>query len=187
MATVCYLDMDGVICDFSGGALRAHGLNATVADLTEFGWPAQYGFENWRDEESEFWRPFNRSFWANLEWTPDGPELIAALEEVFGENIALLTAPSENDGCYDGKKDWVCRHLPKYRKRLFTGVAKSLAAAPCKLLVDDYEKNIDMFAGAKGKTVLIPRPWNRRRAETCSQGNCDVEKLADEIRKVVAA
>lgn len=154
---VLYLDMDGCPVDFVGGALQAH--NRTLPyDEIRWDLPAQLGMF-----AKDFWNPLGRSFWANLNWTVDGLKILRGVEAIFGVNICVLTSPCETDGCIDGKRDWIKRNMPEYRRRALVGSAKSLAASPRHILLDDHEPNVDAFIKEGGQAVLLPRPWNRRR------------------------
>jgi hypothetical protein len=53
-----------------------------------------------------------------------------------------------------------------------------MAAAPCKILVDDHEPNIAGFRMAFGRGVLIPRPWNSLIDHTDDNGHFDADKTA---------
>jgi len=50
-----------------------------------------------------------------------------------------------------------------YQKHYLIGPAKHFAATPDSLLVDDSEKNIDMWVAWGGVGLLFPCPWNSGR------------------------
>lgn len=179
MRPVCYLDLDGVLVDFVGGALRRHGRGLEPSEV-RWGFPSQIGFGG--VDDPAFWAPLGRAFWAGLDWTHEGKGLLAAVESLFGDRVALMTSPCETEGCVEGKRDWVRRHLPGYQRRTFVGGAKHLAAGPGKLLIDDREENVDAFAAEGGHALLVPRPWNRHRERTDASGRFDLAALAGGVR-----
>lgn len=175
---VCYLDMDGVLVDFVGGSLRYHGKHLAPADV-RWEFPTQVGFSGtWA---SEFWDKLGFDFWANLEWTHEGKDLLYAIEEKFGDNVILMTSPCATAGSVEGKISWINSNLPKYARKFMVGPAKHLTAGPGKLLVDDYEGNTDKFVEHGGRAVLVPRPWNRRIGETDSLGRFNLARLSSEL------
>ena len=184
MNTVLFFDMDGVVADFVGGALAHHGKTLDPRAV-RWDFPQQVGFSGtWAPE---FWDSLGFDFWANLDTLADGFRLLRAAEElVTPDRIALLSSPCDTAGCAEGKRAWVAKHLPEYRKRLFRGSAKELFASPAKVLVDDHTPNCSKFVEAGGKPVIVPRPWNDRIKETCDRGHFDPDALAAELRAVVA-
>lgn len=177
---VCYLDMDGVLVDFVTGAHKLHG--KMPFRMSEIDWNFDKGFDI---PAEKFWGDMGREFWANLDWTPEGKDLLRGIEKIFGaHNVALLSSPIQTDGCRDGKADWVRRHIPQYEDRLMTGRNKFLFAGPTKVLVDDHDKNLTQFCLGGGRTVRVPRPWNGQKADTGQDGTFRVGELLCEIRNV---
>ena len=151
----CLLDMDGVLVDFVAGAAKHHGFDPVVVDRWDF-------VEKVGLTTAQFWNPLNADFWAGLPWTPDGREILAAVEDAFGkENVCLLSSPCDTAGCMDGKLTWIREHLPGYRRRFLFGPAKEFAANGNRVLVDDSDGNAEAFRNAGGPVLLVPRPWNR--------------------------
>lgn len=162
-----FIDMDGVLVDYYAGVCRAFGRTP---------WPYCCRLGEWNFFRSE---PLNltdaqvapimgREFYANLDWLPDGGEIVTEAACLVGEkNVYLLTSPWDTEGCRDGKADWVKRHLPDYYRRLLIGSPKEACSYPGSVLLDDSEVNCRTFAGVKnpGRAVLVPRPWNARHAE----------------------
>ena len=149
-----FLDLDGVLADFVAGAARLHGKDPASVTTWDF-------FERWSLTAADFWNPLGREFWANLPLTPEAHQIVALCEQAVGkENICLLTSPCDTDGCPEGKRDWVKKHLPDYRRRLLIGAAKEFCATPRSLLVDDHDANCKAFLLAGGVPCLFPRPWN---------------------------
>jgi hypothetical protein len=180
MKPIVFFDLDGVLANFVEGACKAH--NSTLhfePHLVTWGFPAQIGFTG--VDDPRFWAPLGFDFWANLPAYEDGFALLKFAEETVGvERIGILTSPCDTPGCVDGKRAWVNRLLPSYRRRLFVGSAKELFAGPGKVLVDDHDPNCERFEVFGGRAVTPPRPWNRRKDE-CVSGGFNVARLVDEL------
>ena len=147
---VIFCDMDGVLVDFDEGYKELTGVTTHHADS---------------QGKDEFWRLFRdslkekgiseRSYWANLDWMPDGKQLWDYIKEY---NPYVLTAPSvnmdipfedrykmENNESMQGKTEWVQR-LPNMRKIYFRSASrKADFAGPGKILIDDRKDTIDSW------------------------------------------
>lgn len=156
------LDMDGVLVNFIAGICAAHRrLNPWQEGRQT--WPWNFHHE-WPLDDRTFWLPAqSHQFWENLEWMPDGPSLLAAVERVWEpDKIFLLSSPPERAPfALAGKVLWLERHLPRYSYRFLLGPAKEVCAHGGSVLVDDSDKNVERFEREGGQTVLVPRPWNR--------------------------
>lgn len=184
MATV-FFDLDGVLADFVRGALLHHRAVLPIGEV-QWGFPSQIGFTG--VDDPAFWERMDRVFWADLSPYSDGFCLLRSTEGLVGaENIGLLTSPCDTVGCVDGKRDWVARYLPDYRKRLFVGSAKHLFAGPGKILVDDHDPNADRFREAGGNTVVPPRPWNSWASSCYPCGAFDVPTVFGWLKSCVKA
>lgn len=177
-----FFDMDGVLADFVGGALAAHGKTLDPAAV-QWDFCSQIGFAGPGDPA--FWSPLsNPEFWATLPPLPDGMELFRRAEAEFGAGRIGILSSGLCPGSCDGKRAWLKKHLPAYEKRAIFCTVKELVAAPCKVLVDDYEPNHDAFVAAGGRAVLAPRPWNRRRELTGEAGRFDPAVEFGHLRNV---
>lgn len=153
------LDMDGVLVNWVKAAGQLYGVDL-YADRANRG--------KWQCNEfvglnyDEFSRPMDLKFWTNLEWMPDGRTILAILEDQFGkENICLLSDPRGCVNAMEGKLRWIKQHMPGYEKRYLFGPAKFFAGAENRILVDDYDKNIDEFTQRRLPSLQVPRLWNR--------------------------
>lgn len=170
------LDLDGVIVDFVRGAFKLHKKEIPMKDVTWAFW------EHLCPTYADFWKDMGREFWANLNWTPEGPELVAGLEKAYGTEIIVCTSPCLTEGCVEGKLDWIKKYMPKYNpRRFFVGAPKEACAGNGNILLDDNDANIDQFRKYKGKAITIPRPWNRRANESLAHGGFDVAKILKEL------
>lgn len=169
MQTVAYLDLDGVLADFVGGALAVHRERSPNPHVS-------YGECNWDFFEKQlgldpfyFWSVLGREFWATLNWHRDGGLILAEVEKHFGsDRIAIVTSPCLTEGCLEGKRQWIRQHIPEYERRLVFCNQKELLAAPHKVLVDDSDRNIELFRAAGGYAIRVPRPWNIGKPDVCS-------------------
>ncbi len=117
--------------------------------------------------KKEFFAPLDEDFWAGLSPTPKCFDLVNLAEDHFGrDNVCILTSPILTPGCAEGKLRWLRMHLPRYARKCLIGPCKELCASPQALLVDDSEDNCRKFEAWRGKTVLVPAPWNRAHALT---------------------
>jgi hypothetical protein len=156
---VIFCDMDGVLVDFDKGYKDLTGLSTKQADA---------------QGKNEFWDLYRnslkekdiseRSYWANLDWMPDGKQL---WDYIKGYNPYVLTAPSvnfdipfeerykiENNQSMQGKTEWVQR-LPNMRKLYFRSAGrKADFAGPNKILIDDRKDTIDSWNANGGIGIL---------------------------------
>lgn len=161
------LDMDGVLADFHSAVCRLYGKQPWpfVWKPNNWNW-----FIEWGVTESDLAPHMDHDFYAGLDWTPDGREILERAEKAVGrDNVYFLTSPWDTPGCADGKRAWVRRHVPHYLPRTLIGTPKHLCSRPDCLLMDDSEKNCRKFSGVSkgGYAVLVPRPWNARHHEAC--------------------
>ena len=164
-----YLDQDGVLADFVSGICQAHGLDDPYHHPDSKGvWDI---WELWDVPLEEFWRPCEYDFWRGLPKTPEADyvseiALWAANTLAFQEQrhvqVQVITMPSENDGCVNGKLDWLDHHYPHLGHEVIfeRDKWKYAKVAPGSLLIDDNAKNCEKWEKAGGKAVLVPRPWN---------------------------
>jgi len=176
MKTIAFVDMDGVLVDFVAGVLKHFGREHIPHRDIQWGIEEQMGCT-----KDEFWGQLGHLFWANLPWTNEGKALLDGVRRICGDNIVILTSPSRTPGCVDGKLDWVRREIPALADSVIMCKRKGFVAHSNAVLLDDHNKNVDEFSEAGGRTLLIPRPWNRRKDETCPLGRFDVAKVLDEL------
>jgi len=163
---VLFLDMDGVLVNWCEGAHKLHG-----KPYSNKHWPYARGPKGWDFyKEPKFdiaygplFEPMGFDFWANLNWMPDGQEILQICENVFKDDVYLLTAPHQAEGVIDGRREWIDRNMPKYRRKVLVGYCKNaiaMAAGENAVLLDDWDRNINDWSEAGGTAVVCPRPWN---------------------------
>lgn len=112
---------------------------------------------------TSFWKSLQRDFWATLPRSSEFNILLGkALTLVDRKNISILTCPVEDPDCLAGKLEWIQYYLPAWlhRQYIMTPQKHLLAHCPGALLIDDCDKNIDLFRLHGGQAILVPRPWN---------------------------
>lgn len=174
-----FIDMDGVLADFHSCSCRAHGIPYDrINDRWDFYKP--HGLT-----DAEFWAPLsNADFWAGIELMPDGIELFARLVHAVGPDRLTVLSSGVVPGSTDGKRRWLREYYPALEKGAFFAAEKFRAAAPCKVLVDDSDSNVEKFILANGRGVVAPRCWNGRRGEMDAAGFFDAKALAAEILEI---
>lgn len=160
-----FLDMDGVIADFTEGVNRVMGIE--VCPYTN---PENFGIYNHYKvlgiSPKVFWSHLTSEFFENLKKTVDADEIVDYLERRFGrENICILSSPPSDPTTMVGKHKWLYKHFPQYGRQFFFGTKKGFAAHKGSLLVDDADYNIKEFSEAGGQSILYPRPWNKAHGD----------------------
>jgi len=178
-----FLDLDGVLVDFMGGVHKWYGLPYSYEDYP-------YEINKWdclppksfKRSANEFWCDLPPNLWANLDWTLDGKEILKEIEKfVPKEQICLFTSRSMPQSAF-GAVAWVATNLPQYRKRLLIGDKKEFCAHENSLLIDDANHNVDAFIKEGGRTILIPRKWNRAH----EKDGTAVAKVAEVLQSLEA-
>lgn len=171
-----FLDMDGVCVDFVKGALAAHG-RLDLYNAPGVTWlPDSIGMS-----EDAFWPPINAlgiEFWRALEPYP----WFAALHEGLADlgHVVFLSKPSRGAGSATGKLQWLQdRFGPEFRDYIFTPRKRYLSRWPRAILVDDQDKNLEAWDGAK---ILFPQPWNA--AGHAPSPVCIVDEILAEVHRI---
>jgi 5'(3')-deoxyribonucleotidase len=155
-----FLDLDGVLADWSTAAIRACG---QVPHEVFAAWPP--GTAELSDvldiSPEEMWSHVHRegeAFWANLEPYPWTHEVFRLCSDLAPTTI--LTSPSLEPCSLSGKAVWMRRHFgPKFRDFLI-GPDKRACARARAVLIDDSEKNCEAFERAGGRAIAFPALWN---------------------------
>src|ERR1700761_7792245 len=119
MISTVFMDVDGCLCDFEMGVLKAFG--ETRESLYPDWPPGEFQMEiPLMQSLDDFWKTIDSipHFWESLQPMPDAEEILSVVEKYFGEeNIILCTSPSRNPDASAGKVTWIQEHLPKYARR----------------------------------------------------------------------
>jgi hypothetical protein len=177
----CFLDWDGVIVAFMKAALAAHKSDFGIANVTKW-----HIYEHLGITSDQFWHDLQEEFWMGMDWDDQGIQLLEGLEGIFGDRIAMLTAPPNGRrGADEGKRAWIRKNRPEYVERTFIGPAKQHMASINKILIDDSDRNINAFEAWGGHGVLIPRPWNTARGEVINGHQYDLDRILTRVREKV--
>ncbi len=160
-----FIDLDGVIVDFTIPAMQKHGV--TMHNESEYPtdceWDILRACNKLRDNPTpltaaEFWDAFDYNFWYGLPLYFLAHAFVNYLE-LWGD-IYFATTPTLSSECVAGKYDWVKKHFPEYRSKLIICTHKEVLAGPNTILIDDRDKNCEAFEKAGGIAIPVPRPWN---------------------------
>ena len=159
---ICFLDMDGVLCDFVTQACRVFGRPTLSHD-----WPAgEYSCEKvFGVTVAEFWKRIELwpNFWLTLDRYDWAFKLIEEVEDI-GYRVVIASAPSRDPFCAAHKTKWLQNHFGIGRFEYFLGSEKHLLAKPGRVLIDDNDDNCRKFAAAGGTSILFPQRWNSAHA-----------------------
>jgi len=156
------LDLDEVLVDFVGAALKVHG--RTFAEIAS----------NWKPgcwdmsvpmglTPDQFWQPISKSgeqFWLALQPVKWFSNLIT-LVELYDSNWYIVTSPSKCITSYTGKVQWIKSRFGAEFDRFAITPDKILFARPDTVLIDDREDTIREFNNAGGLGILFPAYHNR--------------------------
>ena len=159
-------DMDGVLCNFTDGAINI--INDSFKNK-----------ENIKREDPELYRMIleaqkeagglvnSEEFWANLSWIEGGPEI---WEKIKDHNPYILSAPmKKSEKCIAGKIKWVEKNLkptPLWTEMIFDDNKGDHAQFQTKdgtkvgLLIDDLFFNIKNYRDNGGKAIWS-KNWKR--------------------------
>ena len=165
LVTSIFLDVDEVLADWIGPALRLLGyvpseVYARWDTLTPRPWdvfdvvprpPSCDGVTDLIDAAGA-------SFWADLPTYPWALELYNTCQ-LFGPTT-LLTSPSKHASSHAGKFDWMQRVFGRGFRNYFMGSVKYRVAHPGALLIDDSPKNCESFRAHGGHAILFPGVGN---------------------------
>lgn len=156
------IDMDEVLCDFIGGAVKTHGTTkkALLAKCKPNEWSI---VEPLGLTTKEFWAPIDArgsQFWEDLEPLPWIDELIECVEGFVGDKWHVVSAPSRCDTSYTGKVRWLKSKFGKDFDRFVLTPHKALFAKPGHVLIDDRPKNVTDFTYSGSNGLLFPTQFN---------------------------
>lgn len=168
-----FLDMDGVVADFTAGMCAAVGLPFSnqpylfprgLWDYVD--WLDRVHHVNWLDVELAC---SSEDFWADLPALPKADQLYNYLNTRHG--VRFLTTPTgDTMVCFGGKRRWLEARgwaVPHDKRMVLLehGETKEEYARPDIVLLDDQDKNVQDFRHGGGQAILVPRPWNNRYRE----------------------
>lgn len=170
---ICFIDMDGVLANFSKAACARHNVTYPTQAKLEHSW-----LEDQVGHKGRFWMKIHGyDYWTQLEPFPWAKKLVALVNDHCDE-WRILSKPSSDEHCYSGKYTWVKNHLHKTKHLWLCNGTKSLLAGPNRLLIDDYKKNIDEWRAAGGEAYH----WEE---VTDDYDKLEIEKRFGEIKSLL--
>jgi 5'(3')-deoxyribonucleotidase len=185
MIDVVFLDMDGVVQDFVGAALDAHGSDLTPDDITRYNMAEIMGLS-----DEEFWVPIDAAgseFWRTLPEYPWFRPLLANLKRA-AKKVVFCTATSGHVHEATGKRQWLTDRYGRHdHDWIMIRHKHYLAGTPRSVLIDDSPYNVEAFRQAGGCAVLFPQSWNVAEVPDGTDiVSCVVEQAEAMIRSDVA-
>lgn len=157
------LDLDGVLCDFVTGALRANGIQ-DIDGIFDKWPPLEWDIWNlYGGTEHDFWKNIELAertsgFWENLspyDWKDEILNMVRAKGEFL-----VSTSPSLDPWCASAKVTWMRKHIGPRFCNYMIGHQKYAMANPDNILIDDNDGNVKKFREAGGRAILFPHRWN---------------------------
>lgn len=153
------LDVDGVVCNFIDGLIKAHGWPLTHDEYVGWDFHRTLGVS-----DADMWEPTNDGkWWTTLQEYPWAKRLVLELRRV-GE-VVFCTSPSLDATCPSQKVAWLrSTQLMHERKNDYQiGKRKWLNAKSGAILIDDSDDNVEKYREHGGTAILFPQPWNANR------------------------
>mgnify|MGYP006280617207 CR=1 FL=1 len=160
---IIYLDLDGVCTNLIGAAIELHGENPReILNKWEEEFPGEFNaYKVMGMEKDEFWEIIHDNgvgFWARLDEYPWFKELYRELSKIA--DVFFLSAPTYSGASLAGKLKWLQDRFNKeFQDYVFTSHKYHLAH-PNSILIDDYDRNVDLFREQGGSGILFPQFWN---------------------------
>jgi 5'(3')-deoxyribonucleotidase len=154
-----FLDMDEVLCDFTGGAARLFGVPRAELDQNRaLGvWSIVEPLHTTLGGFGRMVCSAGEDFWANLQPTPWANEIVD-LVSFFTEDWWILTQPFADcvECCCKGKQRWLNQFFGEGFPRCRMQGNKHLLARENAVLIDDKEETVLQFRQFGGKSILFP-------------------------------
>lgn len=151
------LDMDGVLTDWRGAALKVAGRSRKEAEVREAelsgSIPAFEALVGGREKMHNLIDAAGIDFWLNIEKLPSADLLVNMLQQL-PHQLLVCTSPGSWPIAAAGKITYLQRHWPTLDFCICK--SKHKLASPHKFLIDDFKPWIDNFSGLGGHTFLWP-------------------------------
>ena len=143
-----YCDMDGVLCDFDKQFEKYFKMT-----------PEEYKEKVGKKEFYKAISEKGEEYWNTMDWMPEGKKL---WDKIKNHSPIIVTSPGTFSGAKEGKLIWIEKNLkpaPKAVKFEQAGEKQNVLQGKSEeeikksVLIDDYDKNIDAWKAAGGKTI----------------------------------
>ena len=189
-----FLDMDGVIADFTAGWCKEFNV-----PFSNENYPFPTGLWDyiscvetvlgikWRDVAKACSEP---NFWARLPVLPHAKFLYDSLLAAGHDVCFLTTATGDLEAVFEGKRAWLEKYgfATRHDNRmtlLECKETKDSYATPDAILIDDKDSAIQGFIKHGGNAILVPRPWNNRHSDFHHSFRVANEMVLREVRQIV--
>lgn len=184
-----FCDLDGVLVNYDKGMCKAHSRLNPYNNPNNWG---KYLNEVWDDLTSkQFWAVADSvEFWSELEPMPDFNECIETVTKYRKPGqLHILTSPSHNPGCMEGKLKWIKRHLPFIGPKNIHFASEKWRYALDKngkpnILIDDTKKKTVPFVEKGGAAFLVKRPHNSPYEHRGALGFIGLDNLLEVWSKI---
>ena len=160
------IDVDGVLADFSSGALlvcnKLANTSYTVEDIKDFD---IFKLPSLKEIEDEAWRLMDHPGWARTLKVYDGAkDAVKRLKEIGDVRIVTAAVFSGPTFCFD-RAQWLEEHFGIVHDDIFFGADKRCVWGD--VFIDDKIENIHNWIGENGNlpntpiAILWDRPWNQ--------------------------
>ena len=158
------LDLDGVVADWLGHAIKTFGLNTKSEMIRQILSSDVRGLEKVIDPDF-MWKVIdagNDQWWDEIPLFPWSQYLYSEMQKLG--SVCFLTQPSEHGPSAHGKTHWIQRHFKT--KNSLLGAAKQFCASRYSFLIDDTPKKLNDFLNAGGNAILFPNAFRMLNTET---------------------
>jgi len=159
-----YLDMDGVLVNFTLSAMKLYVDNqAVIAHMMET-WPNGKRVHDIVGVHKDmFWRKVNEKgvmFWSSMIQYPWCSQLVT-LAQRFAR-VVILSSPARGGESAMGKIQWIEKNLNELSREFILTPKKHKCrlAKPGDVLIDDTAETCSSWTNHGGDAILFPRPWN---------------------------
>lgn len=158
-----FLDMDGVLCDFSKGYRKLSNNKTLVETINTDG--ERVAREKYLTAREEFWE--------NLDWICGGKELWDASKNLF-KHVSILSSAGSTDiergkTIDAGKRKWLKKNIPEMNQsNVFIVLGKhnkQKYASKNGILVDDVQITIDQWNNSGGFGICHNSDYYKKTIE----------------------
>ncbi|MEO5348949.1 MAG: hypothetical protein H7836_04825 [Magnetococcus sp. YQC-3] len=143
-----FLDVDGVLADFEKHLLDIYKIDINTINKDEIPWD-YIGYE----------------FYSTIPIFDGAKNFYKTISDLY--NVYILSGTILTPGCYSGKAEWIKTvlgdNLYDLRKVIFClSKNKKLLAAPGRILIDDFGRNINEWIQEGGIGIkILNKPTNK--------------------------
>lgn len=171
---IIYLDMDGVLFNFVKGFCDRYELDYPTK-LLDWNMEKELGLS-----KGSFYKMLNAmdyEDWYELKPIPHGFKLYMYLRGL-GKEIYFCSSPSNNPQSWSAKRAKLQKYFPENARNTILMHDKYRLAKEDTLLIDDSQRNIDLFRAHGGNAIAFP--YNHNENENIQDKSWFVRRLIEE-------